>query len=119
LSFRAIGSLDLTYAGSYLQRHDDGVSDYSDYSYFYDVYYGQVNHNDAGQVIDPSQYIQAKGERFYLMSHELRLARTDQAPAVPGRSVHGAAGTPDLALLQRQRFGGVGDPCRGRKGHGG
>ncbi|EGD57986.1 TonB-dependent receptor [Novosphingobium nitrogenifigens DSM 19370] len=75
-----IGSLDLTYAGSYLQRHDDGVSDYSDYSYFYDVYYGQVNHNDAGQVIDPSQYIQAKGERFYLMSHELRLASDQTKP---------------------------------------
>lgn len=74
-----VGSLDLTYAGSYLDRHIDGISDYSDYSYFYDIFYDQVNYNNAGKPIDPSQEIHDQGEHFSLWSHELRVASDQTA----------------------------------------
>jgi iron complex outermembrane recepter protein len=68
-----IANLDLTYAGGYLVRDDETESDYSDYSYFYDVLYGSVFTNAAGDPIDPSQYIQGK-DRYRRWSHEFRIA---------------------------------------------
>ena len=68
-----IGNLDLVYAGSYLKRDVDTESDYSDYSYFYDVIYNYVMYNDAGDLTDPSQYIQGK-DRYDRQSHELRFS---------------------------------------------
>lgn len=68
-----IGNLDLVYAGSYLKRDVDTESDYSDYSYFYDVLYNYVLYNDAGDIIDPTQYIQGK-DRYKRQSHELRVS---------------------------------------------
>ncbi|HKE97269.1 MAG TPA: TonB-dependent receptor [Povalibacter sp.] len=68
-----IGNLDLVYAGGFLKRDVDTQSDYSDYSYFYDVLYNYVWYNDAGDVIDPTQYIQGK-DRYQRQSHELRLS---------------------------------------------
>ena len=68
-----IANLDLVYAGSYLERDVDTESDYSDYSYFYDVIYGYVMYNDDGDLTDPSQYIQGK-DRYERQSHELRIA---------------------------------------------
>ncbi len=35
-----IGNWDLTYAGAYMQRQQDGQFDYSDYAYFYDALAG-------------------------------------------------------------------------------
>jgi len=68
-----IGNLDLVYAGAYLKRNVDTESDYSDYSFFYDALYHYVLYNDAGDIIDPSQYIQGK-DRYKRQSHELRLS---------------------------------------------
>jgi iron complex outermembrane recepter protein len=68
-----IANLDLTYAGGYLLRDDETESDYSDYSYFYDVLYGSVFTNPMGDPIDPSQYIQGK-DRYRRWSHEVRIA---------------------------------------------
>lgn len=74
-----IGNLDLVYAGSYLKRDVDTESDYSDYSYFYDIGYEYVEFNDAGDIIDPSQYIQGK-DRYKRQAHELRLSSPDDWP---------------------------------------
>ena len=68
-----IANLDLVYAGSFLKRDVDVQQDYSDYSYFYDVLYQYVVYDDAGDLIEPTQYIQAK-DRYKRQSHELRLS---------------------------------------------
>ena len=68
-----IANLDVVYAGSYLKRNVDTEQDYSDYSLFYDLAYGYVLYNDAGDLIDPTQYIQGK-DRYKRHSHELRLS---------------------------------------------
>jgi iron complex outermembrane recepter protein len=70
-----IANLDLVYAGSYLDRDVDTESDYSDYSYWYDVRYGYgaYIYDDDGALINPSQYIQGK-DRYDRESHELRLS---------------------------------------------
>lgn len=74
-----IGNLDLVYAGAFLKRDVDTESDYSDYSYFYDMLYEYVLTNDAGDIIDPSQYIQGK-DRYKRQSHELRLQSPSDWP---------------------------------------
>ncbi len=68
-----IGNLDLVYAGAYMKRDVDTESDYSDYSYFYDVLYNYVLYNDAGEITDPTQYINGK-DRYKRQSHEIRLS---------------------------------------------
>ena len=67
-----IGSVDVTYAGSYLKRTFDQQSDYSDYSYFYDTLAGYTLQNDAGDNINPSQHITGR-DKFTKQSHELRF----------------------------------------------
>ena len=69
-----IANLDVTYAGSYLHRDVDTQQDYSDYSYFYDqMGYGFYWVDDAGNLTNPSQYIQGK-DRYEKVSHEIRVA---------------------------------------------
>jgi len=65
--------LDATYAVSYMDRKVHSQLDYSDYSYFYDSYYGQYFTNNAGDYINPSQLIVGK-DHFTKISHELRFA---------------------------------------------
>jgi outer membrane receptor protein involved in Fe transport len=88
-----IGNFDLTYAGAYMHRPTSGVSDYIEYSYAYDVAYennqddtpgGGVAYyyyfqNDAGETIDPTQYI-IGGNNFKKMSQELRIASPADQP---------------------------------------
>ena len=82
-----IANLDITYAGGYLNRKDDTESDYSDYSFWYDVLYdglhaadpdtygrfGTYFYDDDGGAIDISQYIKGK-DRYRRYTHELRFA---------------------------------------------
>jgi outer membrane receptor protein involved in Fe transport len=68
-----IANLDVVYAGSYLKRNVDTEQDYSDYSLFYDISYGYTVYNDAGDTIEPTQYIQGK-DRYKRQSHEFRLS---------------------------------------------
>jgi hypothetical protein len=70
-----ISNLDIVYAGSYLQRTTDTEQDYTDYSFFYDTLYGYGAYwtDDAGNPVDPSQYIQGK-DRYNRISHELRIS---------------------------------------------
>lgn len=79
-----IANLDLVYAGSYLKRETTGDSDYSDYTYFYDVVYGSYLNSDT-DVVNASQYF-LSDDRYQRWSHELRVS-TD--PGKPLRFVGG------------------------------
>ncbi|MFZ1619944.1 TonB-dependent receptor plug domain-containing protein, partial [Dokdonella sp.] len=67
-----VGNFDVTYSFAHLNRSDLIESDYSDYSFWYDTLYayGGSIYNDNGDIINPSQYIQAK-DRYRKTSHEL------------------------------------------------
>jgi outer membrane receptor protein involved in Fe transport len=68
-------NFDIVYAGAYLKRNDEVNQDYADYSFFYDVAYGFASYitNNAGQFVDPGQYIQGK-DRYKRYSQELRVS---------------------------------------------
>ena len=70
-----IGNFDMTYAGAYMQRQVDGQSDYVDYSYFYDALagYGAYFYDNAGNLVNPNQYI-VSDDTYTKQSHELRFA---------------------------------------------
>jgi iron complex outermembrane receptor protein len=76
-----IWNFDITYAGAYMRRPNSGVSDYTEYSDAYDAYYESVGglanyfyfQDDAGNTIDPRQYITG-GNNFKKMSQEIRIA---------------------------------------------
>ncbi len=70
-----IGNFDLTYAFAHLNRNDEVLSDYTDYSFWYDTLYayGGSIYNDNGDIINPSQFIRGK-DRYRKTSHELRIA---------------------------------------------
>ena len=70
-----IADLDVVYAGAHLERAIHGMSDYSDYSFFYDTLFGYGAYlvDDAGNLIHGAQYIQSK-DIFKKDSHELRLS---------------------------------------------
>jgi iron complex outermembrane recepter protein len=81
-----IGNFDLTYAGAFLKRHDATQSDYSDYSYFYDVLsqgatttFAEYFTDNAGNFINPSQFIQGK-DRYQKYSNEVRLSSPVDQP---------------------------------------
>jgi outer membrane receptor protein involved in Fe transport len=76
-----IGNFDLTYAGSYLTRKVDGETDYVDYAYFYDALAGYGNYftDNAGNLVNPNQYIQF-ADRYTKQSHELRFASPGDRP---------------------------------------
>lgn len=69
-----IGNFDLVYAGAYLKRDDFVNSDYSDYSYFYDMGGSGVywTDNDGVPLLNPSQYINGT-DHYKRQSHEIRL----------------------------------------------
>jgi iron complex outermembrane recepter protein len=68
-----LGSLDLTYSGSYLKRQLDVQADYTDYSFFYDPVSGASFTDAAGNLVDPSQST-IGNDTFSKQSHELRVA---------------------------------------------
>lgn len=70
-----VGNWDLTYAGSFLKRKVNYETDYSDYSYFYDALagYGAFFTDNAGNLVNPNQYIIAT-DRFTKQSHEIRFS---------------------------------------------
>jgi len=76
-----IGNFDLTYAGSYMQRQQDGQFDYVDYAYFYDALagYGTYFYDNNGNLVNPNQYIRSD-DSFRRMSHELRVASPVDRP---------------------------------------
>jgi iron complex outermembrane receptor protein len=100
-----ISNFDLTYAGGWFDRNEHTVSDYSDYSYFYDKYFGsgcnwltQTGYNyakahnigsycgspassfPAGSFVsDPQEFVITNGH-YTKWSHELRLSTPQELP---------------------------------------
>jgi len=76
-----IGNFDLTYAGSYMQRQQNGQFDYVDYAYFYDALagYGTYFYDNNGALVNPNQYI-ISDDSFRRMSHEFRIASPADRP---------------------------------------
>ena len=76
-----IADFDITYAGAFMNRPTDGISDYSEYTAVYDDYYesygGLANYqyflDNAGDLIDPTQHIHGTNH-FKKWSQELRVA---------------------------------------------
>ncbi len=76
-----ISNLDLVYSVSYLDRDNITEADYTDYTYFYDVYYYDLYgsglsaylYDDAGNFVNPGQYIQGR-DIYNKHSQELRLS---------------------------------------------
>lgn len=70
-----IGNLDLTYAGSYMDRKVRSAADYTDYTFWYDqAYPSYVNfYDNSGNRVDPTQRVLGN-DHFTKESHELRLA---------------------------------------------
>lgn len=75
-----VSSFDVVGTFSYLDRHVDTNSDYSDYSYWYDVsyladdyYFSDYFYNEAGEAIDFSQYIEGT-DKYQKYSGELRVS---------------------------------------------
>ena len=70
-----IGNFDVVYAGAYLDRTVDSRSDYSDYSYWYDVLYGYGAsiYNNDGALINPQQFIVAR-DGYTMWSNEIRVS---------------------------------------------
>ncbi|WP_293880718.1 TonB-dependent receptor [Sphingomonas sp.] len=81
-----VGNFDLTYAGAYLERKVNSVTDYTDYAEAYDRAYAADGGNagffsfidDAGNTIDPRQRIVAY-DKFTKLSQELRVASPQDA----------------------------------------
>ncbi|MEO8618906.1 MAG: TonB-dependent receptor [Sphingomicrobium sp.] len=76
-----IANFDVTYAGAYMKRQVDGAFDYVDYSYFYDALYGYGAYwyDNAGDPINPNQYVRSD-DRFTKQSHELRFTSPADKP---------------------------------------
>src|SRR3546814_10737386 len=76
-----IGSFDITYAGAYLNRKIDGISDYADYAYFYDALFGSgaYLYDNDGNLVSPNQYFVSR-DRFTKQSHELRISSPSDKP---------------------------------------
>lgn len=72
-----IADFDVTYAGAYLDRHIDAVSDYTDYAVTYDnLYAGGFSAyftDNAGNFIDPGQHIKGV-DHFTKNSQEVRIS---------------------------------------------
>ena len=70
-----IGDFDLVYAYAHLKRDVDTESDYNDYAFWYDTLagYGAYFTDDNGNLINPSQYIQAV-DGYKRDTHELRVS---------------------------------------------
>ena len=76
-----IGTWDVTLAGGHLKRKTETQSDYSDYAYFYDALagYGNYFYDNAGNLVNPNQYIQGI-DRYNKTFGELRVASPADAP---------------------------------------
>ncbi len=88
-----VSNFDIVYAGGYLKRTQHSVSDYSDYSEFYDRVYGSGAYytGNSGAPIMPQQFVIGGGD-FEMWSQELRVTTPEDLP------VHGTVG----AFLNRQ-----------------
>jgi iron complex outermembrane recepter protein len=64
-----IADFDLVYAGAYLTRNTHEAEDYTDYALAYNSYF----YNNAGNLINPTQYIIGR-DHYTKLSNELRIS---------------------------------------------
>ena len=64
-----IADFDLVYAGAYLTRNTHEAEDYTDYALAYNSYF----YNNAGNLINPTQYIIGR-DHYTKLSNELRVS---------------------------------------------
>jgi iron complex outermembrane receptor protein len=74
-----IADFDLVYTGAYLTRNTHEAEDYTDYSLAYDAAYGKYFVNNAGQLINPSQYIIGT-DHYTKLSNEVRVSSPQTWP---------------------------------------
>jgi iron complex outermembrane receptor protein len=88
-----VSDFDIVYAGGYLVRNAQSIADYSDYSFFYDKYYGSGNYwkTHSGAQVEPQEFVVTRGH-YTKWSNELRITTPQQY------SVKGTAGV----FAQRQ-----------------
>jgi iron complex outermembrane recepter protein len=74
-------NFDLVYAGAFMKRNIASIADYSDYSEFYDRYYGSGAFwtGANGSPIMPQEFVYTKGA-FQKWSHEVRLTTPQDKP---------------------------------------
>ena len=102
-----IGDFDLVYAGAYLTRNTHEAEDYTDYSLAYDAAYGKYFVDNAGNLINPTQYIIGR-DHYTKLSNELRFSSPQTWPirftagAFAERQAH--------YILQDYTVPGNGDP---------
>jgi iron complex outermembrane recepter protein len=87
-----VSDFDITYAGAWFVRNQHSIADYSDYSYWYDKYYGSgsfwrgnpgaVGGVSAGPYVMPQEFV-IENNHYTKWSNELRLS-TPQQYAVKG-----------------------------------
>jgi len=75
------GDFDLVYAGAFMKRNIHSIADYSDYSSFYDRYYGSGAFwtGANGNPIMPQEFVYTKGG-FQKWSNEIRLTTPADKP---------------------------------------
>ena len=82
-----VSDFDIVYAGAWLVRNTHSIADYSDYSYFYDKYYGSGNfwHGNGatpgtlGAPIEPQEFVITTGH-YTKWSNELRVSTPQKYP---------------------------------------
>ncbi len=88
-----VGNFDLVYAGSYLRRQIDSNTDYTDYSYYYDVLYQYIDsvsgpgvynfaayfYDNLYNNIDPTQFYQGD-DSYGKYSNEIRISSQQDGP---------------------------------------
>jgi len=79
-------NFDLTYAGAYLDRHDETKTDYTDYATAYDAAYHAAGGcfscyftDNAGNPIPAAQHITGKDD-YTKVSHEIRVSSAGDGP---------------------------------------
>ena len=76
-----VHDFDITYAGAWFVRNQHSIADYSDYSYWYDKYYGSGADwvNNKGQPVQPQEFVIADNH-YTKWSNELRVSTPQQLP---------------------------------------
>ncbi len=75
-----ISDFDIVYSGGHMDRRISSISDYTDYSFFYDQVFTTAHYsfagnfvNNSGQFIDPTQEIIGR-DHFTKDNHEIRVS---------------------------------------------
>ncbi len=80
-----VSDFDIVYSGGWLVRNTHSIADYSDYSYFYDKYYGSgalwhgngATAGTLGGPIEPQEFVITTGH-YTKWSNELRVSTPQQ-----------------------------------------